>query len=171
MEAAPVGAILHAGCGREPLPVWLSGSQTRLDIDPGCEPDIHASMTELGDIGPYDTVYCSHALEHLYAHDALQALKEFRRVLRDGGTTIIVVPDLEGIKPTFEPVYESPYGPICGFDMIYGEPHLVAGSPFMAHRCGFVEETLSQAFEAAGYSSIRIIRDHDGHNLFGMATK
>lgn len=173
LAMAPVsaGAILHAGCGRESLPDWLEGTETRLDIDSECSPDIVATMVMLGDIGSYDTVYCSHALEHLHAHQALQALREFRRVLNDGGQAIIIVPDLGDVRPTFDVVYQSPHGPVTGFDMFFGQPNLVQESLYMAHRCGFVEATLWQALDAAGFSSIKIIRDPDGFNLIGIAVK
>ena len=62
--------VLSVGNGFDPLPQWVEQgySVVRVDIDPATEPDIVGSMTALGDIGPYDVVYCSHALEHVYPH-------------------------------------------------------------------------------------------------------
>lgn len=173
MEMAPVsaGAILHAGCGTTPLPDWLDGTETRLDIDGRHAPDIVASMTRLGDIGPYDFVYCSHALEHLYPHDALAALREFRRVLREGGAAFVCVPNLEGIQPTFDTVYTTASGQaITGFHMFYGDIEMIEATPFMAHRSGFVASTLENAFQAAGFSHVTV-NGHSGFNLIGLGIK
>lgn len=164
-------SILHVGCGSEPLPAWLdASSEVRLDIEPAVNPDIVASMTDLGEIGPFDAVYSSHSLEHLMPYDVPVALGEFRRVLAEGGVAIIFVPDLQDVKPTADIVYQSPAGPICGLDMIYGLHSALAERPYMAHRCGFVAETLTSAIEAAGFSKVEVIRQ-DGFQLMAVATK
>jgi ubiquinone/menaquinone biosynthesis C-methylase UbiE len=149
------------------LPDWFAHyDEVRLDIDPGCKPDIVASITALGDIGPFDAVYCSHTLEHLYPHELPVALAEFRRVLKPGGALVAFVPDLEGIEATEETVYESPCGPITGRDMIYGKISYLADSPHMAHHNGFVSATFAQAIEAAGYTGVTVLHIPE-HNLMG----
>lgn len=164
-------SILHAGCGTEPLPAWLSDyDETRLDIDPSCGPDILASLTDMGAIGPFDAIYCSHTLEHLFPHDVNKALGEFHRVLKPGGHAIIFVPDLEGVEPTEEPLYESASGPICGRDLYYGLPRYVEMSPYMAHRTGFVRDTLDKALNDAGFEKATAQRT-SGYNLLGVAIK
>lgn len=162
--------VLHAGCGGDPLPDWLGLCiETRLDIDPKHKPDILASITDLGDIGPFDVVYCCHALEHLTPMDGLKALEEFHRVLNPGGAVIITVPNLEGISPTFDVVYESPAGPITGHDMIYGHlAHL--GNPYMQHRTGFIPATLTQRILEAGFTSVPECRSSN-YNLVAVGVK
>jgi predicted SAM-dependent methyltransferase len=174
MDTAPAqlaaGAVLHVGCGSSPLPDWVKGEETRLDIDGRCNPDIIASMTDLGDIGEYDLVYCSHALEHLYPHDALKALREFYRVLKPNGMAWITVPNLTGIEPTFDVVYETDAGrPITGFHMFYGDLYAIEEFPHMAHRAGYVPETLRQIMEIAGFKVA--IAEHSGFNLTGIGMK
>ena len=44
-------------------------------------PDIVASMMDLGEIGEFDVVLCSHALEHLHKEDVDTALNEFSPVV------------------------------------------------------------------------------------------
>lgn len=147
-----------------------SMNEVRLDISSECQPDIVSSMTDLGEIGPFDAVYSSHSLEHLYPHEVPVALREFRRVLADGGQAIIIVPDLEDVKPTEEPLYETSIGPVCGLDLIYGMARLIPEQPYMAHHCGFTQETLGDALSAAGFARVDVKRV-TGFALAAVATK
>lgn len=162
--------ILHVGCGSAPLPEWLSGEETRLDINPACNPDIVAPMDDIGDVGEFDVVYSSHSLEHLTKEGALRALKEFHRVLTDGGAAIVIVPDLEDIKPNDEVMYVASCGPITGLDMFYGHQPSVETNPHMAHRTGFSRKTLGPALNEAGFSKCRTMR-MPGFNLLGVGVK
>jgi SAM-dependent methyltransferase len=162
--------ILHAGCGTTPLPEWLGGTEVRLDIDPRCKPDIVASLTDMGDIGPFDVVFSCHCLEHLYSHDVPKALAEFMRVLRPGGAAVIVVPDLENIRPTEEVMYESPAGPITGLDMFFGHRGMVERSPYMAHKCGFIRSTLEGALKTAGFEPVKM-DNLSPFDLVGIGTR
>lgn len=161
---------LHVGCGGDSLPPWLGGEEVRLDIDPACAPDIVASMIDMGDIGEFEAVYCSHALEHLCPHDLPTALSEFLRVLRPGGVAIVVVPDLEDVRPTDEILYVSPAGPVAGLDMIYGLRTHLKAMPHMAHHNGFVKRTLGDALARAGFKDVRAQR-LEGFNLMGTGVK
>jgi predicted SAM-dependent methyltransferase len=114
-------------------------------------------MRDLGDIGTFDVVYCSHALEHLTLSDGDKALQEFLRVLRIGGAVMIMVPDLADVKPTQDVVYVSPMGPITGHDMYYGY-HCGDENEFMRHKSGYVAETLQQKLEANGFRSVAVKR-------------
>ena len=161
--------VLHVGCGRTRLPDWLDGyAEVRLDIDPNAEPDVCASMVDMGEIGPFDAIYTTHTLEHIYPHEVPVALGEFKRVLKPGGFAVIVVPDLEGVEATDEVLYDSPAGPVCGLDMIYGMSSLVAINPHMAHRCGFTAKTLREVLEAAGFAKVTTERS-GAFNLIGGA--
>lgn len=160
--------LLHAGCGKAPLPEWMGPlfDETRLDIDPAVEPDIVASLADMGDIGPFDVCMTNHTLEHLYPHEVLPALREIRRVLKPGGGLILSVPDLEGVQPTDETVYDSPAGPVSGLDMIYGMARITEVSRYNAHHCGFVQATLAGVIEAAGFKNVTVDRVH--HNLVAV---
>lgn len=165
------GSVLHVGCGGEGLPPWLDGyTETRLDIDEQHKPDIVASMVDMGDIGPFDMVYCSHALEHLYPQDAPKALAEFHRVLKPGGGAVVLVPDLEGVSATEEVLFEAPCGPITGLDLLYGFRPLLAAMPHMAHHNAFTSETLAAALREAGFAAVDVKR-MEWHNLLGAGRK
>lgn len=168
----PQGSLLHVGCGGEPLPEWARGhfNEVRLDIDAAHDPDIVASMVDMGDIGPFNAVFSCHSLEHLYPHDVSRALGEFRRVLADGGYAVILVPDLEDVRPTNETLYESGAGPVAGLDLMYGMRALLAQMPYMAHHTGFTADTLHAALMEAGFSSI-VVERKPNHNLLAVAVK
>lgn len=166
--------ILHVGCGTTRLPDDFCEGQefeeTRLDVDPLTQPDIVASMTRLGEIGPFETVFCNHALEHLYPHEVDIALREFERVLAPGGKAIVCVPDLEDVRPTERVLYISPAGPIAGLDLYYGHRASIAEVSFMAHHCGFVAGTLRNALEQAGFVGVTTHR-LSTFNLMGIGGK
>lgn len=153
-----------------PLPAWLSGDEVRLDIDPETEPDVVASIVDLGSVGTFDTVYCSHALEHLYPHEAPIALGEFFRVLKPGGQAITLVPDLEDVRPTEDVLYDCPAGPVTGMDIIYGMRNRLSESPAMAHRNGFVSGSLQEAMTEAGFDPVRT-RRLGCYNLLGLGVR
>jgi SAM-dependent methyltransferase len=128
------------------------------------------SMTNMGDIGPYDAVFCCHALEHLYPHEVTWAINEFYRVLKPGGKVVILVPDLEDVKPTEEALYRSDCGPISGLHLYYGDPTQIHEFPYMAHHCGFVAETLQKAIGLAPFELIETKR-LPNYNLLGVGVK
>ncbi len=139
-------------------------------MDPDTRPDIVASMTDMGDIGEFDAIWCCHSLEHLAPHDVKIALSEFLRVLRPGGYAVIQVPDLEDVKPTREVLFDSPAGPVTGHDLFYGYAPYVRETPFMMHRSGFMQETMLESLTAAGFSHSEAQRLPD-HNLLGVGIK
>jgi SAM-dependent methyltransferase len=166
------GALLHVGCGGAPIPDWAGDrfTEVRLDVDAAHSPDIVASMTAMGDIGEFDAIHCSHALEQLHAHEVETALSEFRRVLKPGGYAVIFVPDLEDVKATDEVLFTAPCGPLTGLDLIYGLRSLIADMPYMAHKTGFTASTMAAALMQAGFSRYAT-RRLDNYNLMAIAVK
>lgn len=163
--------VLHAGAGGGVLPDWLRPcEEVRLDIAPATAPDVVASITDLGDLGEFNVVYCTHVLEHLHRYEVWTALREFLRVLTPGGYAMILVPDLEDVRPTEEVVYESPGGPVTGLDMIYGHGLYVGRMPFMAHHTGFIRETLSRTMHEAGFRAVEV-RRLSSFNLIAVGVK
>ena len=156
--------VLHAGCGYQPLPSELSEcfgdiDEVRLDIDPDVGPHILASIDDMGEVGEFDVVYCCHALEHLHRDDAERALSEFYRVLRPGGFAILMVPDLEDVRPTHDVLYEINGLRITGHDLFYGHRPYAARNAFMRHNCGFIPSTLKSAMEDAGFQHVKTVTE------------
>ncbi len=166
--------VLHAGAGgsKVPAPYFPGFEEVTLDIDGRSNPDMVGSMVDMSFVPDetFEAAYTSHTLEHVYPHEVRLCLFNFLRVLKPGGMLMVVVPNLEGIKATEDVVYMSNSGPISGLDMIYGHHALIAESPFMAHKCGFVKETLKAAFESVGFAKVEVHAD-DCFNLNAIAVK
>lgn len=127
-------------------------------------------MLDLGDIGPFEAVFSSHCIEHLYPHEVEVALREFLRVLAPSGAVIILVPDLEDVRPTDDVLMGTPAGPVAGLDLIYGFRPALKTMPHMAHHTGFVASTLRVAMEHAGFERIETKRLLD-YNLFAVGVR
>lgn len=166
--------LLHVGCGQRsrlgPPPPFTAPQweEVRLDIDSGVEPDILASITDMGVIpsGSFDAVLSAHNLEHLYAHEVPLALAEFRRVLSAQGFAVITVPDLKRVAEwvandrLFDVAYVAPVGPVSPVDILWGyRPALAGGNHYMAHRSGFTAKTLEQALREVGFLSVSVRPD------------
>lgn len=165
------GRLLHVGCGGSPCPEFLQDcEEVRLDVVDDYKPHIVANLLDMGDIGEYDIVYSSHVLEHVNQYQVQTALKEFHRVLKPGGFALMFVPNLDGVSPTEEVLYDSPAGPITGLDMFYGKKSLIEKMPYMAHHTGFVPATLKQSILDAGFS-IGETSAMCGYNLLGIGIK
>lgn len=139
--------------------------EIRLDIDPGVEPDVVSSATDLSAFADrhFDAIWSSHNIEHLHPHEVPRALNEFARVLRPGGFALITCPDLMAVAQALidhgaeTPVYLSPAGPIAPIDMLYGHrTSIAAGNNFMVHHSGFTQEGLAKALIAAGFAEVRL---------------
>jgi len=90
--------LLNAGAGSQrPLnPEW-----TNLDNWEGGGHEINEPNFVRHDMrnplpfedGAFDGLLCSHVIEHMDCQEGLKLFREFRRVLKDGGTLLISVPD------------------------------------------------------------------------------
>lgn len=167
------------------LPDYLEGFEhCLLDIDPRGKPDILCDARELVTQTPdqFDAIYCSHNLEHYYAHDVQNVLRGFLHVLKPGGFVEIRVPDIGALFAEVmernldidDVVYTSGRGPVRVLDMLYGfGPEIESsGQDFYAHKTGFTQKSLTRALEAAGFG-MRITRRGRGRELlmYGFTPK
>ncbi|MBF0379516.1 MAG: class I SAM-dependent methyltransferase [Magnetococcales bacterium] len=153
-------------------PIYDGWEQHLLDIDPKVEPDIilDARMLTTLQGSQYDSVYCSHNLEHYFHHDAKKVLAGFKHVLKEDGFAIITVPDIgELFKIVAEKnldiddfLYQSPMGPIKVRDVIYGYGEQIekSGDEFYAHKTGFTEKSLISILQQSG---LQIIFSNSGN--------
>ena len=175
--------VLHVGCGplaAEKLHESFRGNdwiEVRLDINPGANPDIVASITDMSVIpsGSFDALYSSHNLEHLAPHELPAALEEFCRVLKPAGFALITLPDLQqaaeyiAVGRAEETVLMTNKGPITPVDMLYGVRPVLAANPWMAHRFGYTAATLEKALRDAGFLHVCVDRDGE-FNLWAVVS-
>ena len=174
--------LVNLGSGpREAIslpPYFDDWKQLRVDIDPSVEPDIVADLTDLSPIpdSHADAVWASHCIEHLYEHQVMRALHEFRRVVRDDGFVCVIVPDLQSVANYVaadrlnEPIYDSPAGPITPHDIFFGYGAAIAsGRTSMAHRCGFTPGTLQKCFEQLSFREVVLRRRDESLELVALA--
>lgn len=159
--------VLHAGCGRAPLPDWLKVEgveEIRLDIDKAVNPDICCSMTRIeADDECVDLVYSCHSIEHMTACEGQKALREFYRVLKGDGVCIIECPDIQKAAEAVaqndpeRPMYRLLSGQnITATDMLYGYSALTATNPYQCHRFGYTTTSLKAAMEFAGFVNVGV---------------
>jgi SAM-dependent methyltransferase len=159
--------VLNAGSGPDlpgrvhPIFSVENWDQVRLDADAAARPDLLGSIANMRGLIPdasFDAVWSSHSLEHLFAHEVLPALKEFRRILKDDGFALITTPDLEAVAKLVvegridDTAYVSPAGPITALDMMFGHSAAIAlGRGFMAHNTGFTTDRLGRLILESGF--------------------
>ena len=160
--------VLHVGCGGSTLPdIFPELEEIRLDLDPASGANMIGSMLDIPlDDGRVDGVYTSHTLEHVTLHDGLRALREFRRVIKDGGRVWIIVPNIGVLADyirdgrLYEKLYDSPGGPVCAADMLYGHQGLIERDGQhkayrFQHKFGYTPETLAKTFESVGFRAVK----------------
>ena len=97
--------FLHVGPGQSykdnTTPVFNTDEweEVRLDIDPDVNPDIISSIQDMSSVedSTFDAVYSSHNIEHVFAHEVIPTLQEFKRVLNDEGFLVLTCPDIKSV--------------------------------------------------------------------------
>ncbi len=167
MSAMPEALRLHVG-GEIARAGWKI-----LNIQPGTHVDFVGSCTDLSRFasGSVDAIYASHVLEHLgYLDELPQALKEFRRVLRQDGRLQVSVPDLEALCRLF-------LDPRLDMSMRFHVMRIMFGgqsNPYDFHKAGLTQEFLTDYLAVAGFRSIErvagfeLFEDLSGLSLGGV---
>lgn len=158
------GSGAHASSRLQSMFDSARWQEIRFDIDPRSKPDIVGSLAELDRHFPeqsIDAIWSSHVLEHLYAHEVVPALRQFRRILKKDGFALISCPDLESVAALVlergldHQAYISRSGPITALDMLFGHSFSIAqGYGFMAHNTGFTCARLGEALMQAGFDKV-----------------
>lgn len=152
-----------------PIPAQYDGwEHVLLDIDPKGHPDVVCDARDLTNLpgAEYNSVYCSHNLEHYYRHDVEKVLAGFLHILKDDGCAYIRVPDMGELMQIVAQrgldiddfLYQSPAGPITVSDVIYGygEEIKKSGNDFYAHKTGFTQKSLRTILLNAGFPFVYI---------------
>ncbi|HAI58562.1 MAG TPA: class I SAM-dependent methyltransferase [Xanthomonadaceae bacterium] len=161
---------------RIPIPdIYRGWEHLMLDIDPASGADVIADARELATLGEsvFDSVYCSHNLEHYYAHEVPRVLRGIRHVMKPDGFFYVLVPDITAVARAIasgldieDVLYHSPAGPITPKDVLYGWGKEIerSGQSWFAHKTGFTARSLMSALHAAGFGAV-----YPGHGPYELA--
>jgi len=179
-------SVLNVGGGSKTIGIpehYRGWQHLLLDIDARGEVDVvlDARDLELLDPGQFDAVYCSHNLEHYYAHDVRLVLTGIAHVLKPEGFVEIRVPDIEAVARAMlergmdieDTLYVAPVGPISVRDVFYGYGHEIeqSGQDFYAHKTGFTRVSLTRALQRAGFGTVRALEPLGGFEVRLAATR
>jgi predicted SAM-dependent methyltransferase len=120
----------------------------------------NANELSIFEDGTFDEVYASHVLEHFeYRLSLLPTLKEWRRVLKDGGRLYVSVPDLKVLCQMFADDTNTPHEKFDVMRMIFGG-HM---NEHDFHLAGLDAVFLGNFLEQAGFTDISKV---DSFGLF-----
>lgn len=154
--------------------------EVRFDIDPQYKPHYIGTMLDMKAVpdGSMDALYSSHNIEHVYFHEVITVLKEFRRVLKDDGFCVITCPDIQEVARFMaegrldDPLYVSPGGPISAIDIMYGHSAAIErGEVYMAHKTGFNLQLLAKRLKEAGFGQMVGKNNRPTKDLWFVVTK
>ncbi len=184
---APQPRVLSVGGNdilTHPLPAhYTRFQQEALDIDPRTKAAIICDARELTTLPPaaYDAIYCSHNLEHYFAHDVPRVLKGFLHLLKPHGFAELWVPDMQAVMKHVaekgldidDVLYTAHCGPILVKDVMYGYGKEIAesGQDFYAHKTGFSERSLLARVKEAGFAHAIPIQRGAGFEVGVLAFK
>lgn len=151
------GLQVNLGSGDAPLPGFLNVDA--LSSAPGVDLVADVSKPLPLEDGSVDLLYASHLLEHFPHAQTVDLLRNWRRLLRPGGSLMVAVPDLEVIarmlieRPGW---FTPPNAPWVG--AIYGGQK----DEFDFHRAGFTAPWLAYLLTQAGFGGVYRVERFEG---------
>lgn len=150
--------LLHLGCGPIDVPGY-----TNVDAQPF--PHVHyvhdVYPLEIFESNSVDLVYVSHVLEHFPFNEVPLVLKEWRRVLKDGGILRLGVPNFEVLTSIYADTGDvrNILGPLMGGQ---SDRHNF-------HYSVFDSRYLTELLQNAGFKEIRLwdpalVENHSFHD-------
>lgn len=138
--------LIHLGCGEQ-------NDKRFINIDILPFPHVHY-VRNVEDLKIFpdkygDLIYASHILEHIGHRRLIKVLKEWRRVLKDGGILRISVPDFDKIIDIYNTM---------GNNIKEIEGVLMGGQDYEYnfHKSAFNERYLKELLQLAGFSKVRM---------------
>ncbi len=134
---------LHLGCGKKKLDGWLNCDLSNSDMDM----DIRVLPFQDNST---DEIMAVHVCEHFYKHDIQNVLKEWRRVLKDGGKLVLELPCLDKVLWHF--MHGSPANMTLW--PLYGDPHTHKDGEPALHKWCWSKFEFRLLLERAGFVQI-----------------
>ena len=140
---------LHLGCGKRQFPGWV-----HVDLAEFEHIDFKASVDDLKMFadGSAEIIYASHAFEYFDREEALDVLKEWHRVLKQGGTLRLAVPDFEQLIN----VYRSTDDLTKILGPLYGRMQITASKDpkTIYHKTCYDFSSISDLLEKCGFEKV-----------------
>jgi predicted SAM-dependent methyltransferase len=122
----------------------------------GKKPEILADMRSIPlPDGCADELMCIHGIEHVLPWEAEDAVREWHRLLKVGGTLVIECPDLIKCCKNVISGYKvkDKHPDQMGLWGLYGDNTL--RDPFMMHRYAYSPSSMTKLLERNGFTKIR----------------
>ncbi|MBI3500275.1 MAG: methyltransferase domain-containing protein [Bacteroidetes bacterium] len=139
---------LHLGCGKRNIPGFVN-------VDLADFKHIHYKR-KADDLSPFknnsaDLIYASHVFEYFDREEAPKVLKEWKRVLKKGGTLRLAVPDFEALANVYEKYKDLNLvkGPL------YGKWKVKGKNKYVYHKTVYDFDSLKNLLEKNGFTNVR----------------
>ena len=143
---------IHLGCGKRFIPGFI-----HIDLDDFPHIDYRSTISDLSFLkdSSVDLIYCCHAFEYLDREEAALTLKEWHRVLRNGGTIRLAVPNFESIIKVYTKYKDIEHQGILG--PLYGRMPIKSseGDIVLFHKTVYDYDSLSNKLEEASFVNVR----------------
>ena len=134
---------LHLGCGEKHIPGFV-----HVDIEDHPHVDYRVPVNALAfaQDDSVELIYASHVLEHFGRHEVDQVLREWFRVLKQGGILRLAVPDFEAVSRRYRQTGEinELTGLVCGGQR----------NQYDFHKMIFDEKSLRERLLHVGFTSV-----------------
>lgn len=172
--------LLNLGAGGHAAPDDVRGDLREIQVDISAPADVIADLREL----PFDddhaaAVYCAHVIEHFEECHLVDLVREWRRVLKPGGTLRVRCPDVQSAAQFIAQNGVDAVAYVAGGGMaIRGQDIIFGYAPFfetfgdpMRHRVAFDIRKLANVLHEAGFIEGHVNQYAEAFELEAIAVK
>lgn len=138
---------LHLGCGKRHLQGWHHRDSAEWEHLDSVGPV--QDLSEFAD-DSVEQIYASHVLEYFDRKEAVEVLREWKRVLIPDGILRVAVPDFDALVEIYSKNYQidAILGPLFG--------RMMSDGGMIYHRTTYNHESLNNLLDEAGFHSVKV---------------